>query len=188
MDGYQFTAAILQSVVSLGWPLAFVGAVFLFREQLRGLLPLLRVEHKDWKASFGRAEHEVASLPPMTSETQPTPEEKERFEQLAILSPRAAISELRIELEQAVQKLLERYGGSPDKPQTLLTATRILRSKKLIDNHTSALLDDLRSIANNAAHNTNMELTKEDAMRFKRLADQAIGQLLHAEVNYIIGD
>jgi hypothetical protein len=35
MDGYQFIAAILQSVVSLAWPAAVFGSVWLFRDKLR---------------------------------------------------------------------------------------------------------------------------------------------------------
>src|SRR5437879_4886551 len=62
MDGYQFVASLVQSIASLGWPIAIVLAVWLFRDQLIKLLPLLRVKHKDWEASFRleEAEREAA--------------------------------------------------------------------------------------------------------------------------------
>ena len=52
MDGYQFSAAIVQSIVSLAWPAAFIGAVWLFRGRLMELLPLLKLKHKETEISF----------------------------------------------------------------------------------------------------------------------------------------
>jgi len=37
MNGYQFIAALFQSLVSLAWPAAFAFAVWLFREKLNSL-------------------------------------------------------------------------------------------------------------------------------------------------------
>src|SRR5215813_13350827 len=103
MDGYALTAAIIQAIASLGWPLAIFGCVWLFREKLRELLPNFRVKHKDWEASFRlrEAEKEAATLPPPArqDEIEPTPEEKNKFKILADASPRAAILEVRREIE-----------------------------------------------------------------------------------------
>jgi hypothetical protein len=52
MDGYQFSAAIFQSIASLAWPAALVACVWLFREKLSTLLPLLRMKYKDLDVSF----------------------------------------------------------------------------------------------------------------------------------------
>jgi hypothetical protein len=93
MDGYQFIA-IFQSVVSLAWPAAVFGSVWLFRDKLRTLLPLLRMKYKDLDLSFrlDEAEREAAKIPPTppSPDLEPTPEEKTRFERLARISPRAA--------------------------------------------------------------------------------------------------
>src|SRR2546423_948763 len=102
MDGYALSASIIQSLVSLAWPAAIVFAVLIFRERLGRLLPLLHVKHKDWEASFrlDQAEKEAAALPPQGPDvSEPTPEEKTKFEQIAELSPSAAIMDLRRELE-----------------------------------------------------------------------------------------
>src|SRR5258708_5674601 len=111
MDGYQFIAAVFQSIASLAWPLAFFCAVFVFREQLRGLLPRFQLKYKDAEASFrlDEAAKEVASLPPrpIDADAQPTPEEIDKFMRLADISPRAAILEMRSELEEAVRRLAE---------------------------------------------------------------------------------
>jgi len=141
MDGYQFIAAIFQSLISLAWPAALVVCVLLFREKLNALLPLLRMKYKDLDISFrlDKAEEEAAALPPPPPDvavpSEPTPEEESRFEQIAEISPRAAIVDLRRELEQAVVAAAEQHGlqGSPSKQLTLATATRLLRNNGIIN-------------------------------------------------------
>jgi Domain of unknown function (DUF4145) len=121
--------------------------------------------------------------PDIEVSAEPTPEEKTRFEQIAEVSPRAAILDLRRELEQAVIAAAGRHGlqGSPSKQLTLTTATRLLRNHGIIDAHTSALLNDLRSIGNAAAHGEDdFNLSKDAALRFRKLADQVITRLLEA--------
>jgi len=191
MNGYALTAEIVKAIASLAWPAAIFGAVYLFRQKLAELLPLFRARYKDFEVSFrlDKAEQEAASLPPAPDvpDAQPTPEEKSRFEQLADISPRAAILELRSELEEAVSQLVERhmtYAGKA--PLTLLTGTRLLRANELIDAKTSALLDDLRVIGNQAAHSNNTVFTKQDAMRFRALADEIVPRLRDAALKAML--
>src|SRR2546430_842534 len=111
MDGYQFISSILQSLGSLAWPISFVIAVWLFREKLNSLLPLLRMKYKDLDVSFrlDQAEKEAAQIPkaPPSPDLDPTPEEKSRYEKIAEHSPRAAILEKRAELEQVLRSVAE---------------------------------------------------------------------------------
>lgn len=186
MDGYQFIASLFQSVVSLAWPAAVVACVWLFRERLSALLPLLRMKYKDLDVSFrlDQAEKEAALLPPSpdVAESKPTPEEKSKFEQIAEISPRAAILEVRTDIEAAVRSLAESTKLLTSKVQSTLGLTRLLRSREVIDAQTSALLDDLRVLGNNAAHRADTEFTKDEALRFRSLADQAIARLRFAEM------
>ena len=184
MNGYAFTASMIQSVVSLAWPAAFVIVALLFRERLRTLLPFLRVKHKDWEASFrlDQAEKEAAELPPTPTDppppSPPTPEEQDRFVKLVKISPAAAVTELRRELEAAVGAVAKAHHIPAG--VSLLSMTRALRARGIIDPHTSALLDDLRSIGNQAAHASSQdrpEITKEDALRYRKLADNLIRRL-----------
>jgi hypothetical protein len=184
MNGYGLTAALVQSVVSLAWPAALIVSVWMFRERLAALLPLLRVKHKDWEASFrlDQAEKEAASLPPTPEDAKkpppPTPEEQDRFEQLAKISPRAAVMELRWKLEEATLALAKAHNLQIRQPMGLLSLTRTLRSSEVIDQHTSALLDDLRNIGNHAAHATgDFQLSADDAIRYRVLADELIERL-----------
>ena len=177
MDGYQFSAAIFSSLVSLAWPAALVICVLLFRERLRTLLPFLRLKHKDTEVSFrlDQAEKESAQIDLQpTPELEPTPEEKSRFEKVVEHSPRAAILEKRAELEQAMRAIAEPYwqGTTTSSPRSmsLTTSIRILRKQGVIDERTSALLDDLRTIGNQAAHSSDgSEFTKEEALRLSGL-------------------
>lgn len=186
MDGYHLTAALAESVFkflgSLAWPAAFFGAAWLFREKLVSLLPFLRMKYKDLDVSFRleQAEKEAAQIPPPADPVlAPTPEEKSRFELVAEHSPRAAILEKRAELDQVIRAAAEPYltQTSPKNWKTVPTTTaiRALRSQSVIDDRTSALLDDLRVIGNRAAHGADGDaITKEEALRFGKLADSTM--------------
>lgn len=112
MDWLQFTSSIVQSVVSLAWPAAFVAAVWLFREKLTELLPQLRARYKDVEVSFrlDQAEKEAAQLPPPPPGAEPakaSPEELSKFEKLVAISPRAAILDLRSSIEESIRSLAD---------------------------------------------------------------------------------
>jgi len=182
MDGYQFIASLVQSVVSLAWPAAIVIAVWLFRGKLTELLPRLKLKHKDTEVSFRleQAEKEAEEIEqaPVSAEMQPTPEEKSRFENVVEHSPRAAILEKRAELEEVVRVAAEPYKSEWSTSYRgripLTVAIRLLRSHHIIDEKVSGVLDDLRTVGNQAQHSTNIEFTKEEALRFGRLADNII--------------
>ena len=178
MNGYGLFAAIVQALASLGWPIAFVIAVWLFRDRLVSLLPLLRVKHKEWEASFrlDEAEKEAATLPSSPQVALPTPEEKSRFEKLAEVSPRAAMLEVRAEIEDAVKSLAFQV-GIPAQKMPLAIVIRVLRSKDVIDGHLSSLIDDLTKIGNSAAHDTSFEMTPLVAERYRKLADLLLAQV-----------
>jgi hypothetical protein len=181
MDGYQFISSLFRSFTSLAWPAALFGCVWLFREKLIELLPLLRMKYKDFDVSFrlDKAEKEAEKLTAIADSpgTQPTPEEKNRFEQIARLSPRAALLEVRANLEEAVRSFGQAVGVPSVRPyMNYASIIRTLRKNDLIDANTSALLDDLRAIGNAAAHNQS-DPTEDDALRFCELAERLIRQL-----------
>lgn len=175
MDGYQFIADIFKSLVSLAWPAAFVVAIWIFRSKLSELMPLLRLKYKDLDVSFrlDQAEKEAKAFPAPAEPMSPTPEEANKFAALVKMSPRAAILERRVELQDA----LESFAVSVKmkyRPGNILQLTRSLRQYQLIDERTSALLDDLRVIGNKAAHDPTTTFTEEDALRFGEYSDRLI--------------
>lgn len=180
LDGYTFTVELVRATTSLiaafAFPLALVVSVWLFKEKLGMLLLLFRVRHKDWEASFrwDKAEAEAKKLPvtPFDPETEPTPEEKSRAELMAKVAPREAILEAGAQLEEAVRAYASAKGfANYSRRYGLLI--RLLRSNRLIDANTSALLDDLQNIGNTAARNLS-DPTGTEAIRYRNLADQLI--------------
>lgn len=186
MDWLTFIATVVGSLVKIAWPAAAFGSVWIFRDKIETLLPLLKLKYKDFDVSFRleEAEKEAALLPVVeVDQPQPTPEEKSRFEQTAEISPRAAILEVRTEIEAFLKNLLEdaplttSLSGN-QRPLNFSQMVRLLRNNNIIDPGTSALLDDLRVIGNNAAHDTNTVFTKDDAMKFRDLASRAMNRLI----------
>jgi hypothetical protein len=186
MNGYSLIAAIFQAIASLGWPIAFVVVAWIFKKELKTLLPQLRLKYKDLDVSFRlhEAEKEARNLPAPTQPSEispPTPEERSKFEKIAELSPRSAILELYSELEDAIQSYAIATGLLQEGAHRLHWAVRRslirkLREQELIDSTTAALLDDLRAIRNNAAHNPEVILTTEDALRFRELTEKLVRQ------------
>jgi hypothetical protein len=178
VDWLQFISTMFGHLVVLAWPTAFVVVAYLYRERLMELLPGLRLKRGEWEASFrlGKAEEAAAGLPPpvivVAPEEQPTQEEKDRFDELAKLSPEAAVMELRRELEDLViNTAMPLAGSAVSKGLTMLTATRILRSEGVINTQISQILDDLRNVGNTAAHVAGKaKLSYNDAVRYRSLA------------------
>ncbi|TGQ79332.1 hypothetical protein EN850_20810 [Mesorhizobium sp. M8A.F.Ca.ET.207.01.1.1] len=180
MNYLDFFASVISSITSLAWPAAVVTAVWLFRGEIRPLLPRLHLKHKDTEVSFRQrleeAEVVVERLPPASAELPPpTPEEVSRFEQIVSISPRAALVEIRREAEEAVgaaglRVSLASFGGARG-------TMRALRRRDLIDEGTSLLFEDLFAIGNAAAHDQNATVTAADARRYRALADRLIETL-----------
>ncbi len=183
MNLYQFIASLVQSLVSLGWPIAFVVAVWLFRKEIRSMLPRVRFKYKDVDVTFrlDEAEKVAKALPAPTPDSVPvleTQEEKDKFDKIAELSPRAAMLELRNELQGVVTDF-GMYKGVIFKPprNTLGYMVRVLRNQAMIDVETTKILDDLRAIGNTAAHDDRAEITRDEAMRYKALVEVVLGRL-----------
>ena len=181
MDGYQLTAVIFQSIAAFAWPIALIVVAGMFRSKLLELMPKLQLKTGGVEASFRleQAEAEGMALPPPPGDQAqevPTPEEVDRFVQLARLSPRAAILEQYAALENAVQLAAIRHNEGKI-PKSTLTAIRLLRNNNIIDKHTAGILDDLRNVGNSARHGIGDFFGESDAIRFKKLADQVITRI-----------
>lgn len=180
MDWLQFISSVIGSVA---WPTAIVVAMLLFRQKLNELLPQMRFKHGDTELSFrlNAAEQEAAALPgpaPDAVEAVPTPEEAGRFEEILNASPRAAILEERVALEDALRrKVAEVDPDRAGKKLSVLGMIRFLRDRDVVDEHLSRILDDLRNVGNVASHSVDTAVTREDAVRYAKLAKQAMAML-----------
>jgi hypothetical protein len=178
----EFFASV---VSSLAWPIAIFGAVWVFRREIRPLLPRLYLKHKDTEISFRRgledAEKVVEQLPPPSPDSPPaTPEETTRFERIAEISPRAALMELRMEVEEVLRREWERHAQSNRPWRTARSAREMLRQLRAsgqIGSRAAALFEDILAMGNIAAHDHEAKFTKEDAMRYRDVVDRAIDLL-----------
>ena len=169
MDWLQFIADVVKSLVSLAWPIAFVAAVYMFKDRVAELLPRLNVKYKDFQVSLTKAEVRAEALPEPQEQPESTPED-DRFNQLLEVSPAVALVYLRRELELSLQRYAERR-GLRDVPTYRLT--RRLRKEGLIDDVTYDVISDLQLTASSAAHSDN-EVSKTDAVRFREVAERVM--------------
>lgn len=180
MTWLQFFASIVQSLASLAWPAAVVASVWIFRNDIRPLLPRFRVKHKDTEVSFRLEEAEkiVEQLPaPSTELPLAPPEEVSNFEKIARLSPRAALLEMRREVEDTLRKEVDqrkRPWQKPQSPQSSRQLLRLLRASNAIDPTAANLFEDALAIGNIAAHDESVSFTFEDAMRYRSVVDHAM--------------
>ena len=186
---YGLIAVIVQSVTSLAWPAAFLIAVWLFREKLNELLPLFRVKYKDFDAFFfslEKAEKEAAALPKtpqnQEAEAKPTPEEVNRFEEIASNSPGLAIMEARNQLDDAIWSLATATGvvGKPPRSSETTVLVRKLRERGTIDAPLSALLTNLLALTSETARGR--YATRDEALRIGKLTTEAVMQLATTEL------
>jgi len=194
VDGLTFVAEIVKA---LAWPVTVVGAVAMLRQSLLQLIPgMRRFKYKDIEIEFERkleaAKAEVVDvlLPPPPAPPQvPPPANQDvprlappitpagaidlpamvqAVEQVASVSPRAAVAEAWRFVEMAIQRALSRRQLSrPKSPREL---RQVLQQNGLLPGRAGALLDDLRGMRNQAVHATDMELTPGQAIDYALLA------------------
>lgn len=169
MDGLTF---VVELIKALAWPGATLLIVFLLREQLRGLLPLLtKLKYKDLEVVFGReaaeARADADALPaPAGQQTVALPSVSAEVGRLLAISPRSAVMESWRELENSARQAAIRHNvaqpavatTSPTKIAKLLGAYHILDPSQI------GLFHDLRALRNQAAHAPEFVL-EEDAAR-----------------------
>jgi hypothetical protein len=180
VDWLQFVAAMTGHVVSLAWPAALAFSLWLFRDKIRELLPGSRFKKGDLEVVLGKAERVAAQLPPIENgvdDENEKSEELDRFLEVAKISPRGAVLELRSDLEAAVlrsAKMHADYDSPPTTVETFSDAVGYLRQQDYIGAATSRLLGDLRSIGNSVAHGGAVDV--EEAIRYRHLANKAMAR------------
>lgn len=177
MDWLQFFASV---VGSLAWPLAVISLVFLLREPLRKLVPLIRtLKYKDWQIDVG---HELEAAretvvdkdgPVVILPVQPTP----TVRQLAQIDPRAAVLSTWAPVELGLKDLGITTGaykvGTP-----LYVLIQRLRDQKAIDEKTFEVLQRLVRIRNEAVHLGNISF--DEAITMSEMCDWTLQQLKDA--------
>ncbi len=173
MDILTFIAKIVDA---LAWPSATIIIIFLLKKPLtRILLRISHLKYKDLEFDFGKALTEINDSSALTNEQLPISDTQLK---LAELSPRGAILESWLELEEMLIGTakakgipISRPGGVYGKSHLLSTSelARSLTTLRIISTVSYERFESLRNIRNKAVHVTDESLEQKDAEAFIRL-------------------
>lgn len=179
MNLYAFIASLVASLVSLAWPAALVIIVWMFKRDLKALLPRARFKYGDAELGFLFEQAEVkaaeiqAAAPPRSDIPQdPDDKDVDDFIRSLRVSPHMAVMLERTSLIEALQERVDAVFG-PGTGQRLGFSASIerLREKGELPEMVYQLLEQLR-VLGNAVHQSR-EATEEEAWRYRNLAHQA---------------
>lgn len=174
----EFIASIVKSCA---WPFVVGFIIYLFRTEIKPLLPYaqFRLKHNETEVDIRleMAKETAEQLPQGENLPQPTKEETERFNKVASINPRAAILESWLQVEEALTSLAETAGLPVERGKSPLFQMRWLRSNATIDPPTASVLDDLRSVRNRVVHDPSYVPSVKEAIGFRDLAEQCVAAL-----------
>jgi hypothetical protein len=173
MDTFTFISKIVDA---LAWPSATILIIFMLKKPLsKILLRLSHLKYKDLEFDFGKALTEINDSSALSNDQLPISATQLK---LAELSPRGAILESWIELEEMLigtAKVkgfpIARPGGVYGKSVLLSTSelARSLTASRVISTVSYERLEQLKNIRNKAIHVTDESLEQKDAEAFIRL-------------------
>lgn len=173
MNWVDSVARLLDAVA---WPAAVLLVVWWLREPLGELIRgLRRLQYREFGAEFGRKIQELeskadeAELPGGVEEAGP--------ERLAAISPRAAVTEAWRQVEVALRQLAQERGFR--ERQSPRSIARTLADEGVISPSTMGLLDELRTLRNEAVHAEDVDLSPTDALEYSDLAERVRNSVVH---------
>ncbi len=182
----DWLAFIAELVKALAWPLTALIIFAVLRRPLLRMIPLLeRLKYRELEVDFGRRLEEVATVAAALNDganhAAPTASVDSNLLQLVAVSPRAAILEAWIRLEQAAIAAARRYNvtvssGQLRSPQQLI---QFLEENGVIDARQAGVFHELRGLRNSAAHATTFKPSPEAAVEYLHLAHALEQSLKH---------
>lgn len=181
-------------IASLAWPTAILLVVVLLRREIGKLLGTLnRLKWKDFEAEFHQEIKELDAaakrLPPVETGPAGAGEatahegsgETATIQELARISPHAALLTSWIKVEEAIVRTVNRLNISADPPWEVSPLKKIglLQQWTTLDAPTAAVLHRLRKLRNQAAHASNeaVSLSRAEVMEYHEAATRAIAAL-----------
>jgi hypothetical protein len=195
MDWLTFICEVVKAVAS--WPVAIFAIFFIYKNELRELLPqLTRLKWKDLELDFAkgveRAKNQADKyLPPdrleVTSFEQIRATDSASlgtvegasistaaptFEEFAKLSPAAAVLQAWLVLEKSLREAAERNGiPSSDRSTTLKLAEELYRQQK-INRDTLDIFKQVRDLRNKVVHMRVDALTTSRALEYESITSK----------------
>jgi len=168
---------IVALVSAIAWPGAIVWVAYLFRSDIRALTTRVsHLKYKDIEATFEKelsdTEAKVKAITYQQPAALPSSELQSKIEQLqriANVSPRAAILESWLLIENAAGQSGFVQGAQVPRINSLLFVDWLMREGKL-PNDSVEILSALRELRNKAAHLPEFSISQEEAERYITLA------------------
>ncbi len=185
MDSYQFISALIDSLV---WPIVAIIFLFKFSDPLSKLVKsLARMKYKDFELDFGK---ELASIESKNPEILPTILDvniEKEVEEVAVVSPMAAIPLAWSHVEAELANTISRLSILPERTAYASSSKSIelLKENEFISMQDYSLLNELRKLRNNVAHNRvdPESVSVERALDYTKFAFDLIGRLLELKGN-----
>ena len=174
MNGLEFVASVIDA---LAWPMAIVGLFALFQEQVRRAIDtLIRVQYGDFELELERqlsqTDHHRTDVGP-TGETEVGDSftNVEAFlEEEAARSPRNAILETWLVLEEVISDVAEAHGlTEPNRPLPFHELIRRLENADVLTDDMRRKLLRAREIRNEAVHERKWDVSSEGAQYWVHL-------------------
>ncbi len=185
MDLYSFIASIINT---LAWPIVFVVFILILKKPLSQLLlGLSKFKYNNIEMDFGK---ELSKLENTLKENvkdqaqdvlRPMNDKADEVITVAEISPSAAITITWTMVEQEIISVIDRMAISPDYPpyNSLLKNITLLRDNNLIDESTYLLINELRTLRNNAVHAHNEKhISYLEAVKYYEIAIIIIDRLM----------
>lgn len=179
---------LVNLLVGIAWPVAVVWIAYLFKGELRSLLHRMsQLKYKDVEAKFeiGLTEAEAKALSiervvPQLPQRQEITSKLDSLRRIADVSPRAAIMEAWVLVEEAAGKSGFVQGAAIPRINPHLFVEELVRLGKL-PKGSDSLLDQMRKLRNQAAHLPDFSLNQDEADRYLQLAARMSELILNVE-------
>lgn len=182
----EFTAEVIKA---LAWPLAVVIAVILLRTEVANLLGrIIKIKHKDSEIDLAREVQAAASSADKALgnvANSASSLEQDRIGRLADDSPRGAILDAWLSVEEAMTGYERRHGieyaNSHAPPHQRIQSIQWSNlDTPTLGQGLLQMLDKLRRIRNEAVHSTDSNITPDTAREYADLAARVKAKLEEA--------
>lgn len=176
MDILTFLSSIINS---LAWPIVTIAIVFILKKEISELLGRIKkIKHKESEIDLAfeinsaiKDANEVLKIPHVDQS-----QNQERIQRLAEDSPRGAILDSWLTIEDAMQNYSDRYEIKNTSQFGPYEMIRNIRMHNLELNNLGEgvfeMLSKLRILRNDAIHRTDAEITPEVAKDYANLAER----------------
>ncbi|MFB2863050.1 hypothetical protein [Aeromonas sp. MdU4] len=168
---------LIHLISEISWPATTIWLAYIFRADIRELTArVTQLKYKDIEATFNKeltnAEVKVTAITAELNTSHISTELKQKIEELqkiSYISPRAAILESWLLIEDAAGKSGFIQGADIPRINSLLFVEWLIREGKL-PNDSLEVVSSLRELRNKAAHLSDFYINQSDAKRYISLA------------------